>query len=585
MASTAADPYPGRVRTTTSTSGTGAITLDIAARTTAHRTTAQAVADGSLSDGDTVCYLIIDSTITGDCNFELGIGTFTHDVASPTISRSATHVIDGHNGPGVLWSLPVSGSRDVFIMSPHVLGIWGLQDGRIQVVTEGSRTALWVFGNARWVESSSEFQLIDTSEEGFGIQIVVDGDLPGESEPGICLYRAVPASNPITGATETYYGSGGWEKRFIMKYTGILEVAGQELAVLDDQGSGSPYARLIHEAGESYFARNVDTFGSSDDSGEPSWRIGYPGDYFQIARAAATAGTPSFSELLKVDNAGLVTVTEKLGVGGAPAFALDLVSSAASEQIARIQTSAASSTATLQLQNNSQAYKVKVTGNQLIFRDNSLGDDIVVFSPAIIILNNEGDNVDTQVKGSTDENLGYFDASANSFGVGESTPDAKLHVSGDTIIEDDLSLYAGAATAAIAARFGASKTEGLEVRVIDETASGLTAISTDLTQDIPDGAVILSSQANIEVLCVAGGTSTKVGVGPTSDPDKYGLSADLLKNTKIDLMIDWAVLSGAEDIQINACDNSGALGDTAFSAGSVRVRIVFLALNSLDDSP
>ena len=149
---------------------------------------------------------------------------------------------------------------------------------------------------------------------------------------------------------------------------------------------------------------------------------------------------------------------------------------------------------------------------------------------------------------------------------------------------DVIGLSAGAAAAAVAQRFGASATEGMEIKVIDETLSALAAVSTDLTEDIPDGAVLLSVQANIETACVAGSTSVKVGIGPTADPDKYGITSAFTKNLKIDTIPDWAVLSGAEDVQVNACATAGGIGDTAFSAGAVRVRIVYLVPNSLDNA-
>jgi hypothetical protein len=143
---------------------------------------------------------------------------------------------------------------------------------------------------------------------------------------------------------------------------------------------------------------------------------------------------------------------------------------------------------------------------------------------------------------------------------------------------------AGAAAAQVADRFGATVSEGYEVRVIDETLLALAAISTDLTEDVPSGAVILSVQANIETAVVAGGTSVKVGIGPVGDPDQYGLTADLAKNTKADLIPAHAVLAALEDIQINMVTAAGAIGDTAASAGAVRVRIVYAVPNSLDDA-
>ena len=125
---------------------------------------------------------------------------------------------------------------------------------------------------------------------------------------------------------------------------------------------------------------------------------------------------------------------------------------------------------------------------------------------------------------------------------------------------------------------------GCRVVELDETIIGLGAVSTDISQDIPDGAVLLCVQANIEKLVVSAGTSVKVGIGPTSDPDKYGITSALTKNLKIDTMPAYVVLSGAEDVQINMCDTGGGIGDSAASGGDVRVRIVYSIPVSLDDA-
>ena len=125
---------------------------------------------------------------------------------------------------------------------------------------------------------------------------------------------------------------------------------------------------------------------------------------------------------------------------------------------------------------------------------------------------------------------------------------------------------------------------GCRVVELDETITGLAAVSTDISQDIPDGSLLLCVQANIETLVVAGGTSVKVGIGPTSDPDKYGITSALTKNLKIDTIPPYAVLSGAEDVQINMCATGGGIGDTVASSGDVRVRIVFAIPTSLEDA-
>ena len=145
----------------------------------------------------------------------------------------------------------------------------------------------------------------------------------------------------------------------------------------------------------------------------------------------------------------------------------------------------------------------------------------------------------------------------------------------------------GAAAAAVVERYGASASEGYEVRVIDETLAAFSAAKTfDLTEDIPAGAVILSVQANIETAVVAGGTSVKVSVGIAGgDVDKYGKTADLTKNQKIDTIPVHAILASAEDVQVGIVVTDGStLGDTDASAGVVRVRIVYAVQNSLDDA-
>jgi len=142
---------------------------------------------------------------------------------------------------------------------------------------------------------------------------------------------------------------------------------------------------------------------------------------------------------------------------------------------------------------------------------------------------------------------------------------------------------AGAAAAAVALRWGATATEGLELRVIDEVvASG--AINNDLTEDIPADAVVLSVQGNVDAALTGGGTTTNVCLGTAGDPDLYSPTVGALTaNAKIDYLPDWAVTSGAVDLQVNACTGAGAAGDTALTVGSFRVRIAYLALNSLDD--
>jgi len=145
-------------------------------------------------------------------------------------------------------------------------------------------------------------------------------------------------------------------------------------------------------------------------------------------------------------------------------------------------------------------------------------------------------------------------------------------------------LDAGSDAGAVAQRFGSVATEGYEIVVFDEIVSALAAVSTDLNIDMPDGAYIICMQGNIETAVVAGGTSVKVGIGPVGDPDKYGITSAFTQNLKIDTIPVHAILSGAEDVQINMCATGGGIGDTVASAGAVRVRAVYAVPNSLVDA-
>jgi hypothetical protein len=146
----------------------------------------------------------------------------------------------------------------------------------------------------------------------------------------------------------------------------------------------------------------------------------------------------------------------------------------------------------------------------------------------------------------------------------------------------------GAVAAAVALGLGATAAEGLQLKIIDEVVS-LAAAGAKfkaMTNAVPSGAVILAVQANINTLAVAGGTSVKVGLGDhTGTCNTYGNTSALTKNLKINTMPTYAILSGALTLEVCACASTATgLGDTNFSAGAVRVRIVYLANTSLADA-
>lgn len=104
--------YPALCQTTTTTSGTGTYTLAIAPLSgVAQRTPKQAVADGSLSNGDQVVYCVQDTTVLADASFEIGLGTY--DDTANTVTRDSI-LQSSNGGAAVSWGL--SGQRDFRIM-------------------------------------------------------------------------------------------------------------------------------------------------------------------------------------------------------------------------------------------------------------------------------------------------------------------------------------------------------------------------------------------------------------------------------------------------------------------------------------
>jgi hypothetical protein len=150
------------------------------------------------------------------------------------------------------------------------------------------------------------------------------------------------------------------------------------------------------------------------------------------------------------------------------------------------------------------------------------------------------------------------------------------------LLRGSLSIDRAAAAGAVALRFGETLTEGGEIRVMDEDVAIVAGASTDLTQNVPAGSVILMVQANLETIVTAT-TAVKVGIGVSADPDAYGKTSALTKNLKVDTVPDWAAGGSAIDVKVFAVDTNGAAAGT-LDTGTVRVRIIYWVPNSLDDA-
>ncbi len=115
-----AEVFPSLVKTVTASTGTNDYVVSTVPSTGSFRTLKQAVAAGDLSNGDTVLYIVRDTTVTGSdipANplFEIGTGIYTD--ATDTVARLAANVIEGSAGVGTLVSWPVSGQRDFYLIN------------------------------------------------------------------------------------------------------------------------------------------------------------------------------------------------------------------------------------------------------------------------------------------------------------------------------------------------------------------------------------------------------------------------------------------------------------------------------------
>jgi hypothetical protein len=84
---------------------------------------------------------------------------------------------------------------------------------------------------------------------------------------------------------------------------------------------------------------------------------------------------------------------------------------------------------------------------------------------------------------------------------------------------------------------------------------------------------------------VAGGTSVLVGIGTDADPNKWAQTATLTKNSKTTQVTTIPVkLTADEAIEAFPLASGGGIGNTQFSAGVLRVRIVYDINVDLDNA-
>jgi hypothetical protein len=140
----------------------------------------------------------------------------------------------------------------------------------------------------------------------------------------------------------------------------------------------------------------------------------------------------------------------------------------------------------------------------------------------------------------------------------------------------------GGDTGDVAIRIGAVVGEGLETVVVDKivllgTVAGVSVFT------IPGGVILRSVQASIWTAATAGGTSVAVGLGTDADPDLYGKTSALTANAKINTLLDYNILGAEVSLEAFPVTAGGSIGNAQFSAGTLRVRVVYDRLTSLAD--
>ena len=211
MALTIAD----RVRETTTTTGTGTITLGGAVGNFETFT-------ANLSDGDTTYYAIVDAN---NSDFEVGLGTFT---ASGTTLARTTVIASSNSNSAVNLS---SGSKDVFITLPASKMVFQDASGNVSIGS-GSLTATnFIIGSANINEndlesiddvtagtiSASKAAVVDTNKDITGFRNITltgeldagsldvsgDADIDGTLEADAITVNGTALNTVIAGVTVT----------------------------------------------------------------------------------------------------------------------------------------------------------------------------------------------------------------------------------------------------------------------------------------------------------------------------------------------------------------------------------------------
>ena len=127
-----------------------------------------------------------------------------------------------------------------------------------------------------------------------------------------------------------------------------------------------------------------------------------------------------------------------------------------------------------------------------------------------------------------------------------------------------------------------------ELTVVDQVTVIASPVASLPLMTVPAGSVVLSAQITLNTP-VAGAigppATTKLGIGTTALPHKYGQTTGLAQNSKSNVVAAWSPpLAAAEAMRFFALLADGSAGGT-IGPGRIRTLVAYVALTPLPDVP
>jgi hypothetical protein len=127
-----------------------------------------------------------------------------------------------------------------------------------------------------------------------------------------------------------------------------------------------------------------------------------------------------------------------------------------------------------------------------------------------------------------------------------------------------------------------TKAESQQIRrfdsILDLTSLGAQSIA---VVTLPAASRVQAAWMHITETVVSGGSTAKMGLGPTGTKNKYGATADLVAGTKTKVPL-ATLLTTSEAVLLQAVQTDGTTaGGTNITAGKVRVVIEYMAMDDL----